>query len=103
MFCTALSFNRPFGAWDIRRAEDLSSMFAGHPMSASSFNQPLGAWADHIRPGADTTGMFSNATAFDRAANAPWYTWTSRCLYGLGPACTHLVCVAKPIYYYSSI
>ena len=39
---------------------------------ASSFNQPLGAWA--VRPEANTSYMFDGATAFDRAANAPWYT-----------------------------
>ena len=73
MFASASSFNQPLGAWDISRAENVRSMFC----YASSFNQPLVAWA--VRPGAffrhrHWERMFAFATAFDRAANAPWYT-----------------------------
>ena len=72
MFCGASSFNQPLGAWNIRRAKNLSYMVA----SASSFDQPLGAWAFRMHPDANYNGfmMFDDATAFDRAANAPWYT-----------------------------
>ena len=54
LFSTCKKFNEDISAWDVGRAESLENMFSAGSSS--------------------TNGMFLGATAFDQAANAPWYT-----------------------------
>ena len=70
MFYGAISFNQPLNNWDVSKVKYMGAMF----FNAHSLNQPLNNWDVSNVNTFHMEGMFENASSFDHALHAPWYS-----------------------------
>ena len=64
----------PVGLWDVSEVKRMDVLF----YKCTNLNEDISAWDVRLGMCARTDYIFVGAAAFDRAANAPWYTAPSK-------------------------